>query len=201
MVLLCSSNKMDTFGRLPTDVIDKIEKIYQLPIISIENNGNNFYIFINTNNIIYKIKSRLDIDQKPKMLSNLHTFISNLRNNIATVYNGDINYYIKFENYISIETEDGSELILDNSYKDIFADALQKYHDILDNGYLVTRADVIGNYVGSTVHKTKVFLEQHKGKIVLIDDALFTFDDFGIDAINTMNVYMNENKNEKIFYI
>lgn len=70
-------------------------------------------------------------------------------------------------------------------------------------GYLVTQDDIIGSYVGWTGPKTKNFLEKNQGKTLLINKTLFSSasDSFGNEALHTIDVYIHENDNNKIFYI
>lgn len=67
---------------------------------------------------------------------------------------------------------------------------------------IVSRADLIGQYVGSTALKTKKVLEDNIGKVLFIDEAYSIIqshdDSFGAECLNTLNLFLSQHPNDII---
>lgn len=67
---------------------------------------------------------------------------------------------------------------------------------------VVSREDFVGKYVGWTDKKTKELLENNRGKVLFIDEAyslvLSPRDQYGIEAVTTLNRYLSEHPGEII---
>jgi len=67
---------------------------------------------------------------------------------------------------------------------------------------IVSREDFVDKYVGWSDKKTKTLLEESRGKVLFIDEAysLVTSnrDQYGIEAVNTINRFVSENPDEII---
>lgn len=126
---------MDNIGRLPNDVIDKIEQIYQKPTLTITIINNCFYLniqcaYLNQN---IDLMHPLGVD-KNAYAQRLDAFIQNLKNNIKCAYYkyfaGRSNVEILFDNDIKINTLSNS-ITLDSCCIDIVIIAMQQYYDMI----------------------------------------------------------------------
>lgn len=132
---------MDTFGRLPNDVINRIEEIYQLPTINFvyKEKINTTYLVIDLHYIkIRFIAMYLNTDVSKndyykKTLPNIKQFIDNINKNIPCVY--DENYYFKigYNTDNIIVTDSDTKLTLKKPCIHVLLDALNKYYDMLDS--------------------------------------------------------------------
>lgn len=127
---------MDNFGRLPNEVIDKIEQIYQKPTLTITIVNNCFYLNIQCAYINHKIDLMhplVRVDKKA-YAQRLDAFIQNLKNNIKCAYYkyfvGRGHVEILFDNDIKINTLSNS-ITLDSCCIDIFIIAMQQYYDMI----------------------------------------------------------------------
>lgn len=66
---------------------------------------------------------------------------------------------------------------------------------------VVTRGDFVAGYVGQTALKTRKLLEENRGKVLFIDEAYTLYDCsghggdiFGQEALDELNLFMDENK-------
>lgn len=78
---------------------------------------------------------------------------------------------------------------------------------VLEKGHLieVERADLVGEYIGHTAHKTRAQIKKALGGILFIDEAYSLArggeKDFGKEAIDTMVKNMEENKDNLIIIL
>lgn len=85
--------------------------------------------------------------------------------------------------------------------------SLLKEMGILEKGHLieVERADLVGEYIGHTAHKTRQQIKKALGGILFIDEAYSLArggeKDFGKEAIDTMVKNMEENKDNLIIIL
>lgn len=73
-----------------------------------------------------------------------------------------------------------------------------------DLPYVISnRSDFVGTHVGHTSEKTKDFLENNVGKIIIVEEAYSLYEDdrdvFGKEALNIINQYMSEFPRDYIF--
>ena len=129
---------MDTFGRLPDDVINIINQFYQLPSFDI----------IHKDRIQLQITYRYgthDIDLCPPLydidhngiikindedLHDIYLFIENLREHNPCEYKRGIMHII-YDNDIKIH-QYNNKIVLHNDCLDMFINVMQKYYDILN---------------------------------------------------------------------
>lgn len=66
----------------------------------------------------------------------------------------------------------------------------------------VSRADFVDKYVGWTAQKTLKLLNENLGKVLFVDEAYSLIngphDEFGMEALTTLNLFMSEHPNEII---
>lgn len=66
----------------------------------------------------------------------------------------------------------------------------------------VSRADFVDKYVGWTAQKTLKLLNENLGKVLFVDEAYSLLngphDEFGMEALTTLNLFMSEHPNEII---
>lgn len=97
-------------------------------------------------------------------------------------------------------------LALDKSY-DTLDDELELIEQTSDTKpYVVLgRADFVGSYQGKTSEKTEAVLKQHKGKVIIIEEAYSLFNDekdsYGMEALTIINRYMDEHSDDYIFIL
>jgi hypothetical protein len=78
---------------------------------------------------------------------------------------------------------------------------------IIENKFkIVKRTDLIGEYLGHTAQKTKKILDEVAGGVLFIDEAYSLGskdgkDSFSKECIDTLNLYLSENKNKMICII
>ena len=67
---------------------------------------------------------------------------------------------------------------------------------------VVSRKDFVAEYVGQTAIKTRKLLDNHRGKVLFIDEAYSLLNDmkdpFGLEALTELNQFMSEHPNEII---
>jgi hypothetical protein len=67
---------------------------------------------------------------------------------------------------------------------------------------IVSRADFVDKYVGWTAQKTLKLLNESLGKVLFVDEAYSLIngphDEFGMEALTTLNLFMSEHPNEII---
>jgi hypothetical protein len=139
---------MDTFGRLPNDILCNIINLFSLPEIEIiqqhpEQNPQDFCMKIK----YQLVTTKLDIVSPLVMMDNhvfidtdgvkLTNFIKDLSDDIDCIYdysyydNLDVRFQINFiDDMIKIKSKD-TKIILTRDTKDQLIIALKKYHDIL----------------------------------------------------------------------
>jgi SpoVK/Ycf46/Vps4 family AAA+-type ATPase len=70
---------------------------------------------------------------------------------------------------------------------------------------ILHRADFVGTYMGHTANKTKKLLQKHSGGVLFIDEAYALMngekDDYGREAIDTLNGFLSEEKGKTIVII
>lgn len=70
---------------------------------------------------------------------------------------------------------------------------------------VVKRDSFVDMFSGWTAPKTIKLLEQHKGKVLVVDEAYSLVngynDSFGIEAVNALNVFMSENPDTIIIFV
>lgn len=92
----------------------------------------------------------------------------------------------------SIEIEIQNEKETENVKK-------EKQEDIIK---ITSRSDFIAQYVGWTDKKTENLLRDNKGKVLFVDEAyslcLNSRDQFGMEAITSLNKYMSEHPDETV---
>jgi hypothetical protein len=132
---------MDTFGRLPNDVIDRIEEIYQLPTINFvyKEKVNTTYLVIDLHYIkvrfiaMYLNEHVSKKDYYKNTLPDIKQFIDNINKNIPCVYKESYYFEINYNTDNIIVTDSDTKLTLKKSCTNVLLDALNKYYDMLDN--------------------------------------------------------------------
>lgn len=143
---------MDTFGRLPNEVIDNIEHIYQqipiVPIIDVIVEKYSTYLIVNYPNTELKIDLKCYYYQDRSgyyvcdynNLNKLSSFIENLKNNKNTYYEiytrgMDRDLEIEVNDKITIKTP-LNNIILNNHCFIAFIKAMEKHHIMMKKKYL-----------------------------------------------------------------
>ena len=145
---------MDTFGRLPNDVIAKIEHIYEqvhiLPVLDIVVENNSTFLVIKYPYTTQKINLLRfyeiwngSVYCDSDGLYRLNDFIQDLKAGKTCFYTRN---YSGAHKYISIHFEDNivlytspfsyqdtPDLVLDKRCNGIFIDAMQKHYDLIKN--------------------------------------------------------------------
>ena len=134
-------------------------------------------------------------------LKRSHRF-TNYRQEIALFENLD-----EIKSKIS-EVSSITDQFTDQSYSNIdIPDARANNIVTYDDSYVsvVSREDFVAGYVGQTAPKTKSLLDKNRGKVLFIDEAYSLFngtansnDNFGMEAITTLNEFLSSNPNEII---
>ena len=123
---------MDSFGRLPTDVIQLITNMVQSPTIDITTTSYECYMVITYPNMCLKIDMITDKYQSyDSNLKNVCNFIKQLKNNIECKYEtyNDVAYFsIEVNDKINIRYN-GTPLELKMDNKEILICAMEKYYN------------------------------------------------------------------------
>jgi hypothetical protein len=133
---------MDSFGRLPTDVISMIKEFYQLPTISIIGCDRNLKLQITHTNVSQTIDLFAPLNMQGNQLTTdeddltlLYTFITQIKENMPCRYKSgfyDTNIIIYFTNTGTISIERGSDnIIINNDCVHGFVCAMEKYYHLL----------------------------------------------------------------------
>jgi NADH:ubiquinone oxidoreductase subunit 3 (subunit A) len=94
-----------------------------------------------------------------------------------------------------------------NKTKDIKAEKapVKAKADMPDDDFfirIISRADVIDQYVGWTAKKVNKLLNDNRGKVLFVDEAYSlingTHDEFGMEALTTFNLFMSQNPGDII---
>jgi hypothetical protein len=135
--------EMDTFGRLPTDIINIIKDFNQLPTIEVVINENRHQLTIKYSCNIHKFDliSYVSLTERiyTEYLPVFKKFIQDVKNNIPCEYTGiyggiGSNVQIYYDNKIYIKTSytytelHGDSIVL-------FITAMDKYCNVLNNLY------------------------------------------------------------------
>lgn len=140
---------MDTFGRLPTDVLNTIDTMCQKPILDIIIDDDRTYLVIkypyttqkiNLKRSFYYARNGYRYCDGDKLYE-LEDFIQHLKDNkpcryIRSYCNADHILHIFFDgNDIKIYTKDLSEenVVLDKACIGIFIDVMQKHYDYVND--------------------------------------------------------------------
>lgn len=138
---------MDSFGRLPTDVLNNIKSFYELPDIDIiEESKHDFYFCVKYLSVCTKIRMVgliscwshvYDVNDNDIF----DKFINNLSNNVDCSYNEDkYVIYRDYDEYFNIDVKDNtikvynamSEVLLSVSSKEQLINAMKKYCGMLN---------------------------------------------------------------------
>lgn len=140
---------MDTFGRLPNELIDQITCLVQLPDIDIIDDRTDFYFCVKYHFITVKLKmiGRLRRYAGQWIYNtndgDICQFITDVSDGIDCMYNEDQfaykqcerqeNFNIEFKNNQFIIYNDVSEVILCLECKDQLIEAMEKYQLLLNS--------------------------------------------------------------------
>ena len=136
---------MDTFGRLPNDVIKNIMALYQLPMIDVVIENNKIYMIINyllmhVKILIYNVHMYINVQSKiadKKTINDkIDDFIYRLNHDMICYYDTDF-FKINVNGVIIINYAD-CHITLTMESKKILIDAIIKYKKILNQMLLYT---------------------------------------------------------------
>ncbi len=176
-------------------------------------NGNNPDIEIDSNNMINMILTVGTIENHMENMETVDNDIKKHLKRLGSVINKkcdqktanagkkSINKIIDDINELSIRFKHISDIAIKNM---IMTTTKKPETDINNEPYvLASRSDFIGQWVGSTPHKTKSFLEKNRGKVIIIDEAYSLFpkdgDSFSMEALTIINTYASEYPEDYIF--
>lgn len=132
---------MDTFGRLPNDVLSQITSLYYMPKIEFVFDGIHADLIVDSISINYKLSvvnplyhyngNGVHCEREP--LINLKKLIDEKRGEYCynDGYNND-SFTINIDDTIEIYTYYNINITIPIKYIDIFINAVQKYYDILN---------------------------------------------------------------------
>jgi len=187
--LLRNNDTNNTHSNINNDVEIDSTKMFNIILTAgtIENHWEN----------IAKIDKDIKLQLK-RLKSVIH---KNCDNKVANASKKSINKINDDINELSIRIRHISDMAMKNI---IISNNKKVEEEKNDEPYvLAARGDFIGQWVGSTPHKTKNFLEKNRGKVIIIDEAYSLFpkdgDSFSMEALTIINTYASEYPEDYIF--
>jgi hypothetical protein len=170
-------------------------------IDDIINKLDNNLIYLRHNTILLKLYNLIPSLKKLKNMVGLLA----LKNNIFK----KIIYYIQnnFDNEYLHTVISGDPGVGKTEFALIYAEICLKLNILKNNNFIqIKRNDLIGEHLGSTSIKTKNILESALGGVLFLDEAYSLGssdkrDSFSKEAIDMINIYLSEKKNEFMFII
>ena len=178
------------------EIISSIHSINDI-IDKLDNN----LVYLRHNNILLKLYNLIP---SLKKLNNM-VGLFDLKNNIFKI----IIYYIQndFNNEYLHTVISGDPGVGKTEFALIYAEICLKLNILKNNNFIqIKRNDLIGEHLGSTSIKTKNILESALGGVLFLDEAYSLGssdkkDSFSKEAIDMINIYLSEKKNEFMFII